>query len=297
MKLGIALPTGGADLETLLEQVSTARKAGFESAFFNQFASLDAISVAGLAGRLNPGMEVGTSVAITYARHPYAMAEQALAANAISGGTFTLGLGTSHKHFVEALYGVPYDRPAVHVREYLTALRPLLRGEPVDFQGETLSVTGQIAAPGAQPPPVLIAALGPVMLRVAGELADGTMLTWVDAPLIGDFIAPRITAAAEAAGRPAPRVVASTMVCITSDPDRVRGELKAQMGFAGDLAAYRAVLDRQGLSGVHELLIAGDESEVERSIERFASAGATDLAITPIGTPEEQARTLTFFSR
>jgi F420-dependent oxidoreductase-like protein len=297
MKLGIAVATGGADLETLLEQVGTARKAGFESAFFNQYASLDAISVAGLAGRLNPGMEVGTSVAITYARHPYAMAEQALAANAISGGTFTLGLGPSHKHFVEAMYGVPYDRPAVHVREYLTALRPLLRGEPVDFQGETLSVTGQISAPGAEPPPVLIAALGPVMLRVAGELADGTILTWVGAPFIGDFVLPRITAAAEAAGRPAPRVFAPAMVCITSDPDRVRGELDAQMGIAGDLAAYRAVLDRQGLSGVHELLIAGDENEVEKGVERFASAGATDLAIIPMGTPEEKARTFAFFSR
>ncbi|MEV4799207.1 TIGR03564 family F420-dependent LLM class oxidoreductase [Nonomuraea sp. NPDC049421] len=297
MKLGIALATGGADLDTLLEQVGAARTAGFESAFFNQYASLDAISVAGLAGRLNPGMEVGTSVAITYARHPYAMAEQALAANAISGGTFTLGLGPSHKHLVEAMYGVPYERPAVHVREYLTALRPLLRGEPVDFQGETLSVAGQIPAPGAEPPPVLISALGPVMLRVAGELADGTILTWVGAPLIGDYIVPRITAAAEAAGRPAPRVVASAMVCVTSDPDRVRGELQAQMGFTGDFAAYRAVLDRQGLSGVHELLIGGDESDVEKGIERFASAGATDLTVIPIGTPEEQARTWEFFSR
>ncbi|MEV4472135.1 TIGR03564 family F420-dependent LLM class oxidoreductase [Nonomuraea sp. NPDC049504] len=297
MKLGIALATGSADLDTLMEQVGAARRAGFESAFFNQYASLDAISVAALAGRLNPGMEVGTAVSITYARHPYAMAEQALAANAISGGTFTLGLGPSHKHLVEAMYGVPYERPAVHVREYLTALRPLLRGEPVDFQGETLSVTGQIPAPGAEPPPVLISALGPVMLRVAGELADGTILTWVGAPLIGDYIVPRITAAAEAAGRPAPRVVASAMVCITSDPDRVRGELQAQMGFTGDFAAYRAVLDRQGLSGVHELLIAGDESDVEKGVERFASAGATDLAIIPMGTPEEQARTFSFFSR
>ncbi|MFG1694333.1 TIGR03564 family F420-dependent LLM class oxidoreductase [Nonomuraea sp. NPDC049309] len=297
MKLGIALLTGGSDLDTLLEQVRTAREAGFDSAFFNQFASLDAISVAALAGRLNPGMEVGTAVAHIYARHPYALAEQALAANAISGGTFTLGIGPSHKHMVEDLYGVPYERPAAHVRDYLTALRPLLRGEPVDHRGETLSVKGRLTPPGAVAPPVLLSALGPVMLRIAGELADGTMTTWTGAPFIADYIAPRITAAAEAAGRPAPRIVTSVMVCVTSDPDRVRGELQAQMGFTGDFAAYRAVLDRQGLSGVHELLVAGDESAVEKEIARFEAAGVTDLVISPLGSAEEQARTFAYFGR
>ncbi|MGW4959610.1 TIGR03564 family F420-dependent LLM class oxidoreductase [Nonomuraea sp. NPDC004186] len=297
MRMGVYLHSGGADLDTLLEKVSAARRSGFDSAFFSQLTSWDSISVAALAGRQAPGIEVGTAVVQTYPRHPLALAGQALTARAISRNAFTLGLGPSHREIIEGSYGLSYERPARHVREYLTALMPLLRGEAVDYRGETLSVTGQIDAPGSGAPPVLLAALGPEMLRIAGELADGTVTVWTGARAIGDHIVPRISEAARAAGRPVPRVVAGAMVAITHDPDRVRRDVHARLGFAGDFAGYRAMLERQGLSGVHETVIAGDERTVEKEVARFAAAGVTDFLVSPVGDAQEQARTLASFSR
>jgi F420-dependent oxidoreductase-like protein len=297
MRIGVYLNSGGADLDTLLDKVRAARQTGFDSVFFSQLTSWDSISVAALAGRQVPGIEVGTAVVQTYPRHPLALAVQALTARAISGNTFTLGLGPSHRQIIEGSFGLSYERPARHVREYLTALMPLLRGEAVDYRGQTLSVTGQVDVPGADAPPVLLAALGPTMLRIAGELADGTVTVWTGAQVVAEHIVPRITEAARAAGRPSPRIVASAMVAITDDPDAVRGDIGARLGFAGDFASYRSMLERQGLSGVHETVIAGDERTVEKEVARYADAGVTDFLVSPVGDAQEQARTLAFLHR
>ncbi|MFC4116355.1 LLM class F420-dependent oxidoreductase [Nonomuraea zeae] len=297
MQLGVYLNRPDADLDTQIELVREAEAAGFRSAFFSQLTSWDAISVAGLAGREVPGIEVGTAVVQTYAKHPLALAGQALTAQAISGNSFTLGLGPSHREIIEGTFGLDYDRPARHVREYLSALMPLLRGEAVDYRGETLSVTGRVEVPGAAAPPVLLSALGPVMLRIAGELADGTVTVWTGAQAVAEHIVPRITEAASAAGRPSPRVVASVMVAVTNDPEGVRRRIAEQFGFAGNFAGYRAMLERQGMSGIHETVIAGSESAVEKEIERYEVAGATDLLLSAVGDEEDQARTLAFLTR
>ncbi|MGW0803485.1 TIGR03564 family F420-dependent LLM class oxidoreductase [Nonomuraea sp. NPDC002799] len=297
MRVGLYLHSGGADIDTLLEQVRAARQAGFASVFFSQMTSWDAISLAALAARHTPGIEVGTAVVQTYPRHPLALAVQARTAQAISGNAFTLGIGPSHREVIEGSFGLSYERPARHIREYLTALMPLLRGEAVDYRGETLSAAGQVDVPLAGAPPVLLSALGPAMLRIAGELTDGTVTVWTGAQVIGEHIVPRITEAARAAGRPAPRVVASAMVAVTDDPEAVRSEIGARFGFAGDFASYRAVLDRQGMSGVHETVIAGDESAVEKEIGLFAAAGVTDFLVSAVGDARAQARTLALLGR
>ncbi|WP_141577278.1 LLM class F420-dependent oxidoreductase [Actinomadura sp. WMMA1423] len=285
MRIGLFAIAGAAPLDDLVAQVRLARDTGLDSVFFGHTASWDALMTAAVAGREVPGIEVGTAIVPTYPRHPLALASQALTAQAMTGGRFTLGVGPSHPQVIEGSHGIAYERPARHVREYLSALRPLLRGEDVDYRGETLTAVGAVDAPGTTPPPVLVSALGPAMLRIAGELADGTVTTWVGADAIADHIVPSITKAAEAAGRPAPRVLAGAVVALTRDPDGVRRELAGLFGPASDFPAYRAVLDRQGLSGVHETVIAGDEETVARHLRRFADAGATDLLISPYGDP------------
>ncbi|MGI5203053.1 LLM class F420-dependent oxidoreductase [Spirillospora sp. CA-108201] len=281
MRIGLFTIAGTAPLDDLVTQVRQARDAGLDSVFFGHAGSWDALMTAAAAGREVPGIEVGTAIVPTYPRHPLALASQALTAQAMTGGRFTLGIGPSHPQVIEGWHGIPYERPARHVREYLSALRPLLRGEEADYHGETLTAVGAVDAPGVTPPPVLVSALGPAMLRIAGELADGTVTTWVGADAMADHIVPSITKAAEAAGRPAPRVLAGVIVALTNDPDRVRRDLAAQFGAASDFPAYRAILDRQGLSGVHETVIAGDETTVTRALRRFAEAGVTDLLISP----------------
>jgi F420-dependent oxidoreductase-like protein len=291
MRIGLFTLAGAAPLDDVVAQARHARDAGLDSVFFGHVWSWDALMTAALAGREAPGLEVGTAVLPTWPRHPVALASQALTAQAIAGGRFTLGIGPSHPPVIEGAHGIPYERPARHVREYLTALRPLLRGEDVDHHGETLTAVGTMDVPGATPPPVIISALGPAMLKVAGELADGTVTTWTGAAAIADHIVPSITKAAAAAGRPAPRVLASAIVALTNDPDGARRELAEQFGAASAFPGYRAILDRQGLSGVHETVIAGDEAAVGRELRRFADAGATDLLISPRG---DAARVLEF---
>jgi F420-dependent oxidoreductase-like protein len=292
MRIGTVVVGTGTALEEIIEEVRAAAAAGVDSVFFPQLDAWDAIAVAGFAGREVPGIEVGTGIVPTYPRHPVALASQALTAQALTGGRFTLGVGPSHARLMEDRLGYSYDRPLRHVREYLSALRPLLRGEEVGYRGETITAAGRVAVPGAAAPPVLLSALGPKMLRLAGELADGTITTWTRAETIGDHVVPAITRAAEEAGRPAPRIAAGVVVALTDDPDAALRALAEQLGFAGDLPAYRAMLDRQGLSGVHETVVAGDERTIRAAFRRFASAGTTDLLVSALGDAAARARVL-----
>lgn len=264
-----------SDIETRIEQVRVAADHGLSSVFFNQVLAWDPLVVAALVGAAVPGIELGTAVVQTYPRHPISLAAQALTVAAATGNRFTLGVGPSHKPFVEGVYGMSFDRPAQHVREYLTTLRTELSG------------TGHVQLPGVQPPPVLLSALGPVMLRIAGELADGTVTVWATPATIADHIRPRIDAVAKA-----PRVVASVMLSVTSRPGAVREEIAGMLGFASDFASYRTLLDRQGQRNVAETVVAGDEETVAAAIRAYSAAGATDLLVSPVGDTAEKARTL-----
>lgn len=292
MRLGVRIDTDGAGLDTILERVGAVAAAGLDSTYFSQLISWDAIDLAAICARTVPGIDVGTAVTQTYPRHPLALASQALTAQAVSGNRFTLGLGPSHQPIIEGQFGYSYDRPARHVREYLSALGPLLHGEDADYHGETLTAVGKVALPGARAPSVLLAALGPVMLDIAGELADGTVTVWTGPEAIGDYIAPRIARAASRAGRPVPRVVACVRASLTADPDGARDRLAAMLGAAGQLPSYRSILERQGKSGVHETLVAGDETVIARALRSYADAGATELVVSLHGDQETQARTL-----
>ena len=196
-----------------------------------------------------------------------------------------------------------FEKPATHMREYLSALRPVLDGQPVDVQGETLraaTLMGPISVDGAGPVPVLVAALGPALLRVAGELADGT-LTWMAAPrVVADRIAPSITAAAEAAGRPRPRIGIGLPVAVTNDVDAILQRAASTYAIYGTLPSYRKLLDEAGFDGPAGVVIAGDEDEVADRIRALADAGATELLASPIGSRavrEETVRVLGALAR
>ncbi|MBL7500639.1 TIGR03564 family F420-dependent LLM class oxidoreductase [Frankia sp. CNm7] len=292
MKIGLYVSSAGPSPDALIEQVQAAAAAGLDSAYFSQLLSWDALTVAALSARAVPGIELGTAIVQTYPRHPIALAGQALTVQAVSGQRFTLGVGPSHPQIMEEQFGYTYDRPVGHTREYLTALRPLLRGEQVDLRGQTLTAVGGIDAPGIEPPSVLLSALGPRMLRLAGELADGTVTVWTGPELIGDFIAPTLTRAAADAGRPAPRIVSTVVASVTADPDATRRWVAEQVGFAAQFPGYRAVLERQGRSGVEETVVAGDEETVARAVAEYAAAGVTELVVGPVGDERAWARTL-----
>lgn len=294
MEIGIAVGDlrGSAPLAEVVGQVRAAAEAGFATAWSAQGFGWDALTLLALAGAQVPGIGLGTAVVPVPQRHPLVLASHARTVQAAVGNRLTLGVGSGIAMMVESMFGLPRDRPARRMREYLPVLTALLRGENVAHQGETLTSVGVLTVPGTAPPPVLVAALGPAMLRLAGELADGAV-TWMTGPrTLAEHIVPTIGAAAGSAGRPAPRVVAGLLVCVTRDEAGVRERIGNQFGLAGQVPEYRAVLDREGAARPQDVAVVGDEEAVARHVRRLADAGVTEFLAAPFGTGEEQDRTL-----
>ena len=280
MRIGVMLGATGGDggIDDVVAAARRVEAAGLDNLWMANIFSFDAISTLSVVGREVPRIGLGTAVTPTFPRHPTALAQQALTAAAATGNRFTLGIGLSHKVVIENMLGLSYDRPAQHMREYLDVLMPLLRGEALNYEGELYRVAGlTLTVPGAKPVPTVVAALGPLMLRAAGELADGTN-TWMVGPktMAGHIVA-RLNAATAAAGRPAPRVVGGVPIVLTNKPDAAREKIAAALTIYGQLPSYRAMLDREGVDGPADIALAGDENAVRGGIERFRNAGVTDL--------------------
>ena len=281
MKLGIN-GTGlvqKASVKTVIANAQQAAADGFSHYWLAEHPTggFDAITTLALVGAAVPGIEVGTAIVPTFPRHPMALAGQALtAANAIDG-RFTLGIGLSHEPMMAEL-GIAFDKPIRHLREYLSILMPLLcRGEVV-FDGEMFSTTGRFFQPPQTPVPVLVAALGPQALKVAGELADGTTLAWVGPKTVKEHIVPCISEAASIGDRPKPRVLATLPVCVTDDKELVSASIGRGLSMYGTLPSYRAMFDREGVDGPADLAIVGSAAEVADGIAAMAAAGVTDFA-------------------
>jgi F420-dependent oxidoreductase-like protein len=288
-------PTG---LAGFTATVADAERAGFERAWLPQLppmagvAAWDALTALTVAGQTASRIELATGVVVAYTQHPLALARQALTTHAAVGGRLTLGIGVSHPSMVEAL-GYAYQKPAAFLREYLEVLIPALAGEAVDHHGPRLTAVGQVTLPGlpASRPPVVIAALGPLMLDLAGELTDGTVTSWAGPRTIERDIIPRITAAAIAAGRPAPHVIAGLPVVVTSDVGAARELIAATFAIPQEAPAYRAVLDREGVDGVADVSIIGDEEQVAARLRQFADIGVTEFVPLPFGDTATVTRT------
>jgi len=269
---------GGANaVAAQMQSVVRAEEDGFDGIWFGQVFGPEVLTVLALAGQKTSRIELGTSVVPTYPRHPHMLAQQALTVQAATNGRFNLGIGLSHAPVVEGVWGLTYDRPALHMREYLSVLLPLLHEGRTSFNGDFFRVNATVQVPVSKPPPVLIAALAPVMLRIAGEMTDGT-ITWMTGPkTLETHIVPRITKAAAAAGRSAPRVVAGLPVAVTDDPAGARERAARSFQIYGTLPNYRRVLNIEGAPGPADVAVVGNESEVEKQLRNIASAGATDF--------------------
>lgn len=270
---------------------------GFDHLWMANIFSLDAITALAIVGRATSRIGLGTAVTPTYPRHPVAMAQQALTAAAATSNRFVLGIGLSHRMVIEDMFGLSYDKPARHMREYLEVLMPLLAGEAVSHDGERFRVNCRFTVAGAEPVPTVIAALGPVMLKIAGELADGTT-TWMTGPkTLASHVVPRIVRAASDAGRPAPRVVAGLPIALCRDVDAARTRLDKDLEIYGQIPSYRAMLDREGAAGPADVALLGDEAELTASLARLRDIGVTDFnaAVTDI-EPGARERTLQFLA-
>lgn len=284
MRFGIGIGVVASEdgsLPTVIARCQQAEKDGFASAWLTHIFGNDAVMAAALAGQVTSRIELGTFVVPTYPRHPVALAQQALTASAATGGRFTLGIGLSHKVLMENVLGLDYGKPIRHMREYLSVLVPLIEGRPAQFQGKEYRVSARLSVPGAGQPDVVVAALGPQMLALAGRMADGTG-TWMGGPkYLGEVAVPTITAAAREGGRKAPRIVSGFPIAVTGKPEAAKAAAAKDFAGYGALPSYRAVLDREGAAEPSGVAIIGDEAEVRAQLRQLAEIGVTDsLGVT-----------------
>jgi 5,10-methylenetetrahydromethanopterin reductase len=292
MRIGIfGGDTAGRTIDDVVTDARAAETDGFASYALPQIFALDAMGVLAVVGREVPRINLLTGVVPTYGRHPLTMAQQALTVQATSGGRFVLGIGLSHQLVIENMFGLSFDKPVRHMREYLSVLMPLIHEGKATFKGETISTDVSVGIEPRLPCPVLVAALGAQMLKLAGRVTDGTM-TWMTGPAtIATHTVPTITAAAKAAGRPAPQIATSLPVCVTGDIDAARERAAKDFQVYGFLPSYRAMLDREGAEGPADVAIVGDESTVEKQVRSLADAGVTEYIASIFGSREERAQT------
>ena len=271
-----------------------AEEAGLSTVWIPQIPDeFDALTAATLVGLETSRIEIGTAVVPVQPRHPIALAQQALSVQSVCGGRLSLGLGVSHHWVVDEMLGLPYERPAATMRAHLDVLDRALAGPgPVDVENDLFRVHNPLDITDVAPTPVLLAALGPLMLRLAGERTDGTILWLADERAIATHIAPRITQAADAAGRPAPRIVAGIPVCLCRD-DEVDAAVERTNRILSEAEVspnYQRLLDMGDARNVGDILAAGSEANVEKRLRAFADAGVTDLSVrvVPIGETRDE---------
>ena len=282
------------DFGRLRAHAEQAAADGFAGWWLAQVGLTDALtSFASLAdvgpGDGQPLMEFGTAVIPTFQRHPTALASQALTTAAVLGDRpLVVGIGLSHRPVIEGMLGLSFDRPVRHLIDYLEVLQPLLDSGQVSYAGEAFTAHFGGGRPTDRTPSVMVAALGEQVLRVAGHRTDGTILWMVGRNTVADHIAPRMNEAAAAAGRPAPRIVCSLPVCVTSDPAAVRSAADQVFAIYGQLPSYRAMLDREGAAGPGDVGIVGTEEEVAAGLASLAAAGVTDFSAVEFGTSADE---------
>ena len=277
-------------IDGITNSLKTAETDGFESYWIPQAFGMDTLTVIAAVAASAPNIRIGTAVVPTYPRHPMALAQQALTTNLLIGGRLALGVGPSHKPVVEDSWGISFDKPIRHLREYLEALTQCL-GRKARYTGETLHARGDLAIPDGPVPPVLVSALGPQLLALTGRLADGT-ITWMTGPnTVRELTVPTINEAAAAANRPAPEVVVGIPVCVTDDVAASRDRANRSFANYGTLPSYRAMLDREGYEGPGDIAILGDADTVAAQILAFADLGVTTFAASEFGSRDQRLAT------
>lgn len=305
MRIGLFIAEAsvhGSDVTTVVENARRAEEHGLATAWVPHIPwSLDGLTSLALAGQVTERIELGSAVMPTWSRHPYAMAQQALTTQVAVGGRLLLGLGPSHPDWVAAAYGESYERPLRHVRDYVSVLETAFSGHGrVDFVGETYRSTSVLDVPGATSVPIFLAALGPEMLRLAGERTEGT-ITWMgDERAHAEHVVPRITDAARSAGRRAPRIVAGLPVAVCDDADAGRAAAAERFAIYGQIPTYARMLARGDAVEPADVCVIGTERQAERRLRSYAATGITDLlaAVFPVGDdePRSRERTLEFLA-
>ncbi len=298
MNIGIFVSETWGPASPLDEIRARARRAealGFSHAWVPYLPwSLDALTAMQAAGEATERIEIGSAVIPTYFFHPLALARQAATTQAAIRRPIHLGIGCSNPAVV-AMHGLPFERPARHVREYLEVLRAAMEtgAKPagdreqagfVQYEGDFFALGSIYGTPATQPPgSILVGALGPYMLRAAGAHSDGVIATWSDEGAIEREIGPPVRAAAQEAGRPDPRIAGVVAVAVVpaARATAARDAAQAEFAFYENSMPYQRVVQASDAERIGDICVIGDEDEVARRLRRFRDAGMTDFLAAP----------------
>ncbi len=287
--MDISLFDSPTNVSEAVANAERARAAGMKGYWAPQVMNADTMVTLGVVASQVPDIRFGTSVMAMQTMMPQTMAQQARTVNQISDGRLTLGIGVNHKPVVEGMWGLPFNKPYSRFVEYLDALVPLMTDQKVSVSGEFVTQHSQINVPG-EAPSLMFAALGPKMLKLAGERSEGT-ITWMTGPnTIRDHIRPNLD---EGGGG---RVVAGVGIMVTDDPEKGKAWANKALAIYPTLPSYRAVMDREGATEASDLVLIGSKAEVQAGIDAYQAAGTDEVAINMIGSPEQNEEAWELFA-
>lgn len=301
MKIGItsgvaANPSAGID--DLIADARGAEKSGFAFYSLPNIFGFDAACALTAAAVGTQTIELISGVIPATPRHPAVLAQQALTVQSAARGRFTLGLGISHEILIHKMLGLPYDRLAERMAEYLSVLMPLLNGEPSNHSGRFYRLDGfelKIACP--TPPRVLLAALGPRMLDLAAHRTDGAVTWMAGIRNLDSFIVPTLRRASADHGRRPPRVVALLPFALTNNAETARQVCDEVFAIYGGLPVYQTLMRREGAARPSDVALIGNETELRNGLRRLREAGVTDFGASLFpADPEAFARTRDFLT-
>ena len=324
MALGCFVSTGRS-LEAAIARVQRAEELGYEAAYVTHIAGRESLTVVTAYAMRTSRIRVGTGVVPIYTRTPATMAQTAATIDDLSGGRLNLGLGSSHRPIVEGWHGQTIDRPVAEMREYVSIVRAILRGEaPPTAAADAPAVKWrsgfQLAGLEPRPQlPIYVAGLSPGMLRLAGEIADGAILWLCTPPYIRDVVIPALREGRERAGKTLDGfdVVAAMPSGVVDGADGIgsahaalRRELIPYFG----LPFYRAMIERSGFGDeiaafaaaagggdadgmqtaisdrfLETLAAVGDPDAVRAGVARYREAGVTSPCVAPVSKTDLDA--------
>jgi F420-dependent oxidoreductase-like protein len=286
----------------LPETVATIRRAdqaGVQSVWLTSGGfGPDSLTTLAVAGTATTQILLGTSIAVTFSRHPIAMIQQAIAIDQAAPGRFRLGIGTSHRPTIEGAYGLPFQRPLEQLREYAMVLEQAFHGGQLDFAGTRFKVHGRV--PNAPVIPVYLSALRPASYELAGEVADGA-ISWVSpSAFLGDVAKPALLAgAARRRAGAHPRLVGHAFGLVSEDEAAVTQLGRERLVGYTRLTFYQEMFAAAGYPEarngvvsdelVEDLVLTGNEQKVTQGIRRFLDRGCEEiiLSLLPAGADPE----------
>jgi F420-dependent oxidoreductase-like protein len=293
IKWGLAGGTTLASIRETREAAKFAAEGKFDSLWISHASGVDPMVALACVGPEFPSLpEMGTSVTPLYGRHPVGLSQIVMTTQNAVGGRFTLGVGAAAKRSAEGMLGIPWTKPFTYTSEFINAMEPLLAGKAVDQDGEQVTAHAQLGIE-AKPTPILLAALGPRMLRFAGSKLAGTTLGQCGPRTIATYIKPTLEEGAEKAGRKdRPRIMALVRINVTEDRAAALATAREISAFYQSIPSYAAVIGKEGLAAPEDLHLIGSWQQVLDGLAAYAEAGATDLRIQ-VATHDERSRDAT----